>query len=52
MCGRYTLFRSTADLEAWFDTDFGGHEPSYNRPPGKPLPVITDEELAAATRMK
>ncbi|WP_256403426.1 SOS response-associated peptidase [Halorubrum salinum] len=52
MCGRYTLFTPAADLEARFDADFGGHEPSYNCAPGQSLPVITGEDPAAATRME
>jgi len=52
MCGRYTLFASAADLEARFAADFGAHEPSYNCAPGQDLPVITDEDPSAATRMK
>ncbi|PAU84719.1 DUF159 family protein [Halorubrum salipaludis] len=52
MCGRYTLFTSTADLESRFDADFGDHEPSYNCAPGQDLPVIADEDPTAATRME
>ncbi|VTT87811.1 hypothetical protein DM2_1145 [Halorubrum sp. DM2] len=52
MCGRYTLFTPTADLEARFDADFSDHEPSYNCAPGQSLPVITDEDPSEATRME
>ncbi|ELZ39625.1 SOS response-associated peptidase [Halorubrum tebenquichense] len=52
MCGRYTLFTPTPDLEDRFDADFGGHEPSYNCAPGQSLPVITDENPSEATRME
>ncbi|EMA63766.1 SOS response-associated peptidase [Halorubrum lipolyticum] len=52
MCGRYTLFTPTEDLEARFDADFAGVEPSYNCAPGQDLPVIADEDPTAATRMK
>ena len=52
MCGRYTLFTSTADLESRFDADFGDREPSYNCAPGQSLPVITDEDPTEATRME
>ncbi|MFW6318494.1 MAG: SOS response-associated peptidase [Halorubrum sp.] len=52
MCGRYTLFAPAADLEARFDADFGGVEPSYNCAPGQELPVITDEAPDRATRME
>ncbi|WP_049982289.1 SOS response-associated peptidase [Halorubrum sp. BV1] len=52
MCGRYTLFTPAADLEARFDADFDGHEPSYNCAPGQSLPVITDEDPATATQME
>lgn len=52
MCGRYTLCTPAADLEARFDADFGGIEPSYNCAPGQELPVIADEDPRRATRMK
>ena len=52
MCGRYTLFTPAADLEARFDADFEGIEPSYNCAPGQDLPVIADEDPSAATRMQ
>jgi len=52
MCGRYTLFTPAADLEARFDADFAGVEPSYNCAPGQDLPVIADEDPSAATRME
>jgi len=52
MCGRYTLFTPTADLEARFDADFGDREPSYNCAPGQSLPVITNEDPSEATRME
>ncbi|ELZ53736.1 MULTISPECIES: SOS response-associated peptidase [Halorubrum] len=52
MCGRYTLFTPTDDLEDRFDADFGGHEPSYNCAPGQSLPVITDDDPSEATRME
>ena len=52
MCGRYTLFTPTADLEARFGADFGDREPSYNCAPGQSLPVITDEDPAEAARME
>ncbi|TKX55169.1 SOS response-associated peptidase [Halorubrum sp. SP3] len=52
MCGRYTLFTPTDDLEARFDADFGDREPSYNCAPGQSLPVITDETPSEATRME
>jgi putative SOS response-associated peptidase YedK len=52
MCGRYTLFTPAADLEARFDADFDGVEPSYNCAPGQDLPVIADEAPDRATRMK
>ncbi|WP_435095052.1 SOS response-associated peptidase [Halorubrum sp. N11] len=51
MCGRYTLFTTPGDLEARFDADFAGAEPSYNCAPGQDLPVIADEDPTAATRM-
>jgi putative SOS response-associated peptidase YedK len=52
MCGRYTLFTPATDLEARFDADFAGVEPSYNCAPGQDLPVIADEDPSAATRME
>ncbi|WP_096393240.1 SOS response-associated peptidase [Halorubrum trapanicum] len=52
MCGRYTLFTPTADLEARFGADFGDHEPSYNCAPGQSLPVIAEEDPSEATRME
>ncbi|GAA0718443.1 putative SOS response-associated peptidase YedK [Halorubrum trapanicum] len=52
MCGRYTLFTPTADLEDRFDADFGDREPSYNCAPGQSLPVITDEAPEEAIRME
>jgi putative SOS response-associated peptidase YedK len=52
MCGRYTLFTPAADLEARFDADFAGVEPSYNCAPGQDLPVIADADPSAATRME
>jgi len=52
MCGRYTLFTSASDLEARFDADFAGVEPSYNCAPGQDLPVIADADPSAATRME
>jgi len=52
MCGRYTLFAPTADLEARFGADFAGVEPRYNCSPGQELPVIADEDPSAATKME
>ena len=52
MCGRYTLFTPTADLEARFDADFGAHEPSYNCAPSQELPVIADKDPTRVTAMK
>ncbi|WP_280585123.1 SOS response-associated peptidase [Halorubrum sp. Boch-26] len=52
MCGRYTLFAPAEDLEARFDADFGGVEPSYNCAPGQELPVIADEVPDRAARME
>ncbi|MFO8115227.1 MAG: SOS response-associated peptidase [Halorubrum sp.] len=52
MCGRYTLFTPAADLEARFDADFAGVEPSYNCAPGQDLPVIAGEAPDRATRME
>ncbi|OTF01429.1 SOS response-associated peptidase [Halorubrum sp. SD683] len=52
MCGRYTLFTPTADLEARFDADFGDREPSYNCAPGQSLPVIADRDPGKTTRME
>ncbi|WP_435073506.1 SOS response-associated peptidase [Halorubrum sp. HHNYT27] len=52
MCGRYTLFTAAGDLEARFDADFDGVEPSYNCAPGQNLPVIAADAPDRATRMK
>jgi len=52
MCGRYTLFTPASDLEARFEANFAGVEPSYNCAPGQDLPVIADEDPSAATRME
>ncbi|SDX87469.1 SOS response-associated peptidase [Halobellus clavatus] len=44
MCGRYTLFTPTEELEARFDAEFpGSRTPRYNCAPGQALPVIRND---------
>ncbi|MFB6251267.1 MAG: SOS response-associated peptidase [Halobellus sp.] len=44
MCGRYTLFSPTEELEARFDAEFrGARTPRYNCAPGQSLPVIRND---------
>ncbi|WP_430505846.1 SOS response-associated peptidase [Haloparvum sp. PAK95] len=52
MCGRYSLFTGTDELEARFDADFRSHEPTYNCAPGEELPVITSESPDEARRLE
>ena len=52
MCGRYSLFTGTDELEARFDADFRAHEPTYNCAPGEELPVITSERPDEARRLE
>ena len=44
MCGRYSLFTPSSELERRFDADFGGVDPTYNAAPGQELPVIRDAD--------
>jgi len=44
MCGRFSLFAPTEDVEARFDATFDyPYERRYNAAPGQFLPVVTDE---------
>lgn len=52
MCGRYSLFTGTDELETRFDADFRAHEPTYNCAPGEELPVITNERPDEARRLE
>lgn len=51
MCGRYSLFTGTDELEDRFDAGFRAHEPTYNCAPSEELPVITSENPDEARRL-
>jgi putative SOS response-associated peptidase YedK len=43
MCGRYSLFAPSEDIEARFDATFAGEfQPRYNAAPSQSLPVVPD----------
>lgn len=52
MCGRYTLFTPTDELESRFGVAFSAeHGPSYNCAPGEQLPVIPARDPDRAIEM-
>jgi len=53
MCGRYSLFAPSEEIEARFDATFAfDFESRYNAAPSQSLPVITDAESDSIQRMK
>ena len=53
MCGRYSLFAPSGDIEARFDAGFAFEfEPRYNAAPSQSLPVITDADPDTIQRME
>jgi len=52
MCGRYSLFTPPEELADRFDVTVETYEPRYNAAPGQSLPVITDRDRGALTRLE
>ncbi len=53
MCGRYSLFAPSGDIEERFDATFAGaFEPRYNAAPRQSLPVIPDADPESIVSME